>query len=82
MSSRSDDAAGRPLSKQPCGTFVVTSQATSLVGEGVSRLLLAPCLRRHHKRLFLTVSRFMPSSSWKVPRMLYNSWNIPADVIQ
>ncbi len=50
MSSRSDDAAGRPLSKQPCGTFVVTSQATSLVGDGVSRLLLAPCLRRHHNR--------------------------------
>ncbi len=30
MWSRSDDAADRPLSKQPCGTFVVTSQAASL----------------------------------------------------
>ena len=50
MSSRSDDAADRPLSKQPCGTFVVTIQAASLVGDGMSRLLVAPCLNRHHKR--------------------------------
>ncbi len=50
MSSRSDDAADRPLSKQRCGTFVVMSQTASLVGDGMSRLLLAPCLIRHPKR--------------------------------
>ncbi len=30
--------------------LVVTSQAASLVGDGMSRLLLAPCLKRHRKR--------------------------------
>jgi len=51
MSSRSDDAADRPLSTQPFGTLVVAFQAASLVVDGVSsRLLLSPCLKRNHKR--------------------------------
>ncbi|MBL8820125.1 MAG: hypothetical protein JNL58_29145 [Planctomyces sp.] len=36
MSSRSDDAADRPLSTQPSGTFVVASLASSFVIDGVS----------------------------------------------
>ncbi len=50
MSSRSDDAADRPLSTQPSGAFVVASQASAFVIDGVSRLFLTPCLERNHKR--------------------------------
>ncbi len=50
MSSRSDDAADRPLSTQPFGTLVVAFQTASLVVDGVSRLLLSPGLKRNHKR--------------------------------
>ena len=36
MSSRSDDAADRPLSTQPSGTLVFASQAASFVIDGVA----------------------------------------------
>ncbi len=49
MSARSDDAGDRPLSTQPFGTLVVAFQAASFVVDGVSRLLLTPCLKHNHK---------------------------------
>ncbi len=50
MSSRSDDAADRPLSTQPIGTFAVTIQTASFVIDGVARLFLSSGLNRDHKR--------------------------------
>ena len=50
MSSRSDDAADRPLSTQPAGTLAVAIHAASFVIDGVARLFLSSCLNRNHKR--------------------------------